>query len=74
MPSAIFQLVALLIAVLGLATAAFPRQMSRWRMRGPGGTAQVEPGETRLLVTRLLGVVVALIAILMAFGSPATSL
>ncbi|WP_267642192.1 hypothetical protein [Haloarchaeobius amylolyticus] len=71
MPPAIFQFVALLIAVLSLATAAFPRQMSRWQMRGPAGTTQIEPGEGRLLVMRLMGVVVAVIALLMAFGGPA---
>ncbi|MFB6172460.1 MAG: hypothetical protein ABEJ23_07985 [Haloarculaceae archaeon] len=71
MPPAIFQLVSLLIAVFALATAAFPRQMSRWQMRGPAGDAQIEPGRMRLLMMRLLGVVVAGIALLMAFGDPA---
>jgi hypothetical protein len=71
MPPAIFQLVALLIAVFALATAAFPRQMSRWQMRGPGGTTRIEPGRMRLLMMRLMGVAVAAIAILMTFGSPA---
>lgn len=70
MPPAIFQLMALLIAVLSLATAAFPRQMSQWQMRGPNGTTQIEPGRGRLLMMRLMGVVVAVIALLMAFGGP----
>lgn len=74
MPPAIFQLVALLIAVFALATAAFPRQMGRWQMRGPGGTTQIEPGRMRLLMMRLMGVAVAGIALLMAFGSPAVLL
>jgi hypothetical protein len=71
MPPAIFQLVALLIAVFALAMAAFPRQMSRWQMRGPDSTTQIEPGRMRLLMMRLMGVVVAAIALLMAFGNPA---
>ena len=70
MPPLIFQLVALLIAIFGLATAVFPRQMSRWQMRGPAGSAQIEPGRVRLLVMRLLGIVVAAIALIMAFGDP----
>jgi len=68
-PPAIFQLMALLIAVLGLVTATFPRQMGRWRMRGSVGTAQIEPGKARLLVTRVMGVVAGL-ALVMAFGDP----
>ncbi len=71
MPPAIFQLVALLIAVVALAVAAFPRQMSRWQMRGPAGTTQIEPSPMRLLMMRLMGVVVAAVALLMAFGSSA---
>jgi hypothetical protein len=65
----VFQLIALLIAVSALAMAAFPRQMTRWQMRGPDGTTQIEPSRMRLLMTRLMGVFVAAIALLMAFGS-----
>lgn len=71
MPPAIFQLVAVLIAIFALATAAFPRQMSRWQMRGPDGTTTIEPSRMRLLVMRLMAIVVAAIALLMAFASPA---
>lgn len=68
MPPAIFQLMALLIAVFGLATAAFPRQMSRWQMRGPAGNTEIDPGKMRLLMMRVMGITVAVIALLMAFG------
>lgn len=70
MPPAIFQLVALLIGVFALAMAAFPRQMSRWQMRDPEGTTQIEPSRMRLRMMRLLALVVATIALLMAFGNP----
>jgi len=69
MPPLIFQLVAVLIAVLSLATAVFPRQMSSWRMRAPGG-GRIEPTGMRLLMMRVMGVFVAAIALLMAFGGP----
>lgn len=71
MPPAIFQLVGLLIAVVALAMVAFPRRMSRWQMRGPDGTTQIEPSPMRLLVMRLVAGVVAAIALLVAFGNPA---
>lgn len=70
MPPLLFQLVALLIAIGALAMAAFPRQLSRWQMRGPAGDARIEPGTARLLMMRVMGVVVAVLALLMAFGSP----
>ncbi|WP_049927993.1 hypothetical protein [Halopiger goleimassiliensis] len=70
MAPAIFQVFAILIAVFAFAQAAFPRQMSRWQMRGPGGDARIEPGETRLLVMRVMGVIVGVLALIMAFGSP----
>lgn len=70
MPPLLFQLVALLIAMFALAMAAFPRQLSRWQMRGPAGNTRIEPGRARLLMMRLMGVVVAVVALLMAFGSP----
>jgi hypothetical protein len=69
MPPLIFQLVALLIAVMGLATAAFPKQMSSWRMRGPGG-GRIEPTGMRLVMMRVMGLVVGGLALLMAFGGP----
>ena len=69
MPPVIFQLVALLIAVFALATAVFPRQMSQWQMRGPDGTTTIEPSRMRLLMTRIMGIFVAAIALLIAFGS-----
>jgi hypothetical protein len=48
----VFLLVPLLIAVFALVMAAFPHRMTRWQMRGPDGTTQVEPGRTRILVIR----------------------
>lgn len=65
----IFLLVPLLIAVFALVMAAFPRRMTRWQMRGPDGTTQIEPSRTRILVIRAGGVVVAAIALGMAFGT-----
>jgi len=68
-----FQLVPLLapllIAVVALAMAVFPRRMTRWQMRGPDGTTQIEPGRMRILMMRIMGVVVAGVALLMAFGA-----
>ena len=43
--------------------------MTRWQMRGPDGTTQLEPGRTRILVMRVTGIVVAGLALLMAFGT-----
>jgi len=43
--------------------------MTRWRMRGPDGTTQIEPGRTRVLMIRVGGVVVAVVALGMAFGT-----
>ncbi|MFC5133176.1 MULTISPECIES: hypothetical protein [Haloferacaceae] len=65
----VFQLIALFIVVFALAMAAFPRRMTRWRTRGPDGTTRIEPSRMRPLVTRLMGVFVAAVALLMAFGS-----
>jgi hypothetical protein len=61
---------ALFIGVMDLATAAFPRQMSAWRMRGPGGDTRIEPSRGRLLMMRVTGVVVAAVAGVMALGDP----
>jgi hypothetical protein len=64
-----FQLIALLVAVFSLSMAAFPRRMTRWQMRGPDGTTRIEPSQMRLLMTRLMGVFVAAIALVMLVGS-----
>ncbi|WP_435069396.1 hypothetical protein [Haloplanus sp. C73] len=72
MPAAfqiLFVLVPLLVAALGFAIAAVPHRLARWRIRGADGTAQVDPNQTLLLVIRIGGVVVAIIALLMAFGA-----
>jgi hypothetical protein len=61
--------VPLVVAAFALAMAAFPRKMTRWQMRGPDGTTQLEPGRTRILVMRVMGIVVAGLALLMAFGT-----
>lgn len=62
-----FLAVPLLVAVGALAMAAFPRRMTRWQMRGPDGTTRIEPSGTRILMMRVMGVVVAGLALLMAF-------
>lgn len=62
-------IVPLLIAVFALAMAAFPRKMTRWQMRGPDGTTHIEPSGMRILMMRIMGVVVAALALLMAFGA-----
>lgn len=67
----IFLLVPLLVAVFGIAIAVVPRRLARWQIRGSDGTAQIEPSRTLLLVIRFGGVVVATIALLMAFGASA---
>ena len=68
MPPLIFRAVALLVGVGGALTALFPRQMQSWRTRGMAGTTTVEPTRMRLLFTRVMGIVVAVIALLMALG------
>ena len=73
MPPASFQLffvaVPLLVAAGALAMAAFPRKMSSWQTRSPDGSTQrIEPSDTRILMMRVMGVVVAVLAVLMAFG------
>jgi hypothetical protein len=65
MAPVIFQVFPLLIAALALATAIFPKKMSSWRMRGPQGDTRIEPSEGRLLMMRVMGLVVAAIAIFM---------
>lgn len=59
----------LLIAVFALVMAAFPRQMTRWQMRGPAGTTRIEPSRMRVLMMRIMGVVVAGFALIMAYGA-----
>jgi len=63
--------VPLLVAAGALTIAAFPRRMTRWQTRGPGGTTQVEPSRMRLLMMRVVGVVVAALALLMAYATVA---
>jgi hypothetical protein len=38
-------------------------------MRGPDGNTEINPSRMRLLMTRIMGVFVAGIALIMAFGS-----
>jgi len=65
-----FVAVPLLVAAGALAMAAFPRRMMSWQMRGPGGTTQrIEPSETRILMMRVMGVVVAGLALLMVVAN-----
>lgn len=63
-----FTAVPLLVAAFALVMAAFPRQMTRWQMRGPDGTTTIEPSRMRILLMRVLG---AVVAGSMAFGSSA---
>ena len=64
-----FVAVPLLVAVGALAMAAFPRRMTSWQARGPDGTTQIEPGETRILLMRVMGVIVAGLALLMMYAT-----
>ncbi|RYJ14065.1 hypothetical protein ELS19_08840 [Halogeometricum borinquense] len=70
MPPAIFRLVPALIALMAAAMALFPKRLSRWQMHGPDGTTTVEPSGARLLMMRIVGAVIAIIGLLMAFGGP----
>jgi hypothetical protein len=64
-----FVAVPLLVTAGAPAMAAFPRRMTRWQMTGPDGTTQVEPSGTRLLMMRVMGVVVAGLALLMVVAT-----
>jgi hypothetical protein len=64
-----FVAVPLLVAVGALAMAAFPRRMTSWQASGPDGTTRIEPSDTRILLMRIMGVVVAGLALLMMFSS-----
>lgn len=64
-----FVAVPLLVAAGALAMAAFPRQMTRWQMRGPDGTTHIEPSRTRLLLTRVVALVVAALALFMVYAN-----
>lgn len=64
-----FAVVPLLVAAGALAMAAFPRRMTGWQARGPDGTTRIEPSETRILLMRVMGVVVAGLALVMLFAS-----
>ncbi|OYR78879.1 hypothetical protein DJ71_17025 [Halorubrum sp. E3] len=67
-----FVVVPLLVAAGALAMAAFPRRMTAWQLRSPDGSTQrLEPSGTRLLLMRIMGVVVAGLALLMLFTSQA---
>lgn len=65
-----FVAVPLLVAAGALAMAAFPRRMTSWQTRSPdGSTRRIEPSDTRLLLMRVMGVVVAALALLMAVAN-----
>lgn len=64
-----FVAVPLLVAGGSLAMAAFPRRMTSWQTRGPEGTTRIEPSETRILLMRIVGVVVAGLALLMVVAN-----
>ena len=60
--------------VFAVLTAAFPGQMTRWQVHGSNDTAQIEPSRIQLIMTRLMGVLAAAIAVFMLFGSDTISL
>jgi hypothetical protein len=63
-----FVAVPLLVAAGALAMAAFPRRMTSWQTRSPDGSTQaIEPSDTRVLMMRVMGVVVAGLALFMAY-------
>jgi len=65
-----FVAVPLLVAAGALAMAAFPRRMTRWQTRSPdGSTRTIEPSGTRILLMRVMGVVVAGLALVTLFAS-----
>ena len=65
-----FVAVPLLVAAGALAMAAFPRTMTAWQTRSPDGSTQrIEPSDTRILMMRVMGVVVAALALLMVFAN-----
>ena len=64
-----FVAVPLLVAAGALAMAAFPRQMMSWQAHGPEGTTRIEPSDTRILLMRIMGVVVAGLALLMVVAN-----
>ncbi|EMA65194.1 hypothetical protein [Halorubrum kocurii] len=65
-----FVAVPLLVAAGALAMAAFPRRMTAWQLRSPDGSTQrIEPSETRILLMRIMGVVVAGLALLMVVAN-----
>ncbi|WP_200531897.1 hypothetical protein [Halorubrum sp. LN27] len=67
-----FVAVPLLVAAGALAMAAFPRRMTSWQTRSPDGSTQtIEPSGTRILMMRVMGVVVAGLALLALFASSA---
>ncbi len=49
--------------------AAFPRRLTGWRAHGLDGTTRIEPNETRILMMRVAGVVVAAVALVTGFGA-----
>ena len=64
-----FAVVPLLVAAGALAMAAFPRRMTRWNLRSADGSTQtLEPSDTRILLMRVAGLVVAGLALFMLYG------
>ncbi|QWC18388.1 hypothetical protein [Halorubrum sp. 2020YC2] len=65
-----FVAVPLLVGAGALAMAAFPRRLTAWQARSPDGSTQrIEPSDTRILMMRVMGVVVAALALLMVFAN-----
>ncbi|CDK40469.1 hypothetical protein DM2_391 [Halorubrum sp. DM2] len=65
-----FAVVPLLVAGGALAMAAFPRRLTRWNLRSAdGSTETIEPSDTRILLMRVMGVVVAGLALFMLYTS-----
>jgi len=71
-PPAVFRLFGVLFAVLGLLNVVKPREMTAYQIRRRTYGAvdgRIEPTETRLWVTRVIGVVMVAVGIGLASGS-----
>jgi hypothetical protein len=67
----IFRLFGLLFAALGVLNVLRPREMTAYAIRRRTGgrvEGRIEPTPTRLLVTRLIGGVMAVVGLGLAFG------
>lgn len=71
-PPPIFRLFGVLFAGLGLLSVAKPREMTAYQIRRRSRGAvdgRIEPTETRLWITRIIGVVMVAVGLGLATGS-----